>query len=100
MPALTPRAIEARAEARKATERSWAVKDRPLGDRCITYGSPQLTAGYQSFYQIVETPSAVMIMTAMFHDARIVKMNNYPHPRSTSRDGWETQSAIGKATPW
>src|SRR5271167_2133424 len=43
MPALTLRAIEARAAARKAMERSWSVEDRPLGDRCITYGSPQLT---------------------------------------------------------
>ncbi len=44
-------------------QRSWSVQDRPLGERCITYGSPQLTAGYQSYYQIVETPGAVMIMT-------------------------------------
>jgi hypothetical protein len=61
-------------------QRSWSVKDRPLGDRCITYGSPQLTAGYQSYYQIVETASAVMIMTEMFHDVRVVRVNNRPHP--------------------
>src|SRR5271169_2626814 len=41
-PALTPRAIQARAEAGKAMQRSWSAQDRPLGDRCITYGSPQL----------------------------------------------------------
>jgi len=87
VPALTPRAIEARVEARKAMQRSWSVKDRPLGERCITYGSPQLTAGYQSYYQIVETPGAVMIMTEMFHDARIVKMNNGPHPPENVQ-GW------------
>ena len=87
LPALTPRAIEARAEARKATQRSWSVKDRPLGERCITYGSPQLTAGYQSYYQIVETPGAVMIVTEMFHDVRIVKMNRGSHaPKNVQ--GW------------
>jgi hypothetical protein len=80
MPALTPRAIEARTEARNASQRSWTAKDRPLGERCITYGSPQLTAGYQSYYQIVETPGAVVIMTEMFHDARIVKMDRRTHP--------------------
>jgi hypothetical protein len=80
VPALTPRAIQARSEAGKAMQRSWSVQDRPLGDRCITYGSPQLTAGYQSYYQIVETPDAVMITTEMFHDVRVVKMNNLPHP--------------------
>ena len=80
IPALTPRAIQARAEAMKAMQRSWSVQDRPLGDRCITYGSPQLTAGYQSYYQIVETPGAVMILTEMFHDVRVVKMNDAHHP--------------------
>ncbi len=80
VPALTARAIEARTAAFKAMQRSWSVQDRPLGDRCITYGSPQLTAGYQSFYQIVETPGAVVIMTEMFHDARVVRMNNSAHP--------------------
>jgi hypothetical protein len=87
VPALTSRAIEARAEARKTAQRSWSAKDRPLGERCITYGSPQLTAGYQSYYQIVETPGAVMIMTEMFHDVRIVKMGNRSHP-SANIQGW------------
>jgi hypothetical protein len=87
LPALVPRAIDARAAARESTQRSESVKDRPLGERCITYGSPQLTAGYQSYYQIVETPGAVMIMTEMFHDARIVKMNGAPHPPETVQ-GW------------
>jgi hypothetical protein len=81
IPALTPRAIEARAAGRGRFERTWDVKDRPLGERCITYGSPQLTAGYQSYYQIVETPGAVMIMTEMFHDVRVVKLNgSHPPP--------------------
>jgi hypothetical protein len=80
IPALTARAIEARTEARKASQRTESVKDRPLGERCITYGSPQLTAGYQSYYQFVETPGAIVILTEMFHDARIVKMNKGAHP--------------------
>jgi hypothetical protein len=87
IPALTPRAIAVRAEARQAMQRSWSVQDRPLGDRCITYGSPQLTAGYQSFYQIVEAPDAVMITLEMFHDVRVVKMNNHPHPPKNVQ-GW------------
>src|SRR5579883_1404252 len=47
IPDLTPRAIAARAEARKTSGQFLSVKDRPLGERCITYGQPQLTAGYQ-----------------------------------------------------
>jgi hypothetical protein len=87
MPAFTARVAEARAEARSAAQRFESVKDRPLGERCITYGSPQLTAGYQSYYQIVETPGAVVIMTEMFHDARVVRMNNVPHPPGNVQ-GW------------
>ncbi len=86
IPALTPRAIEVRAAARAASQRSWSVQDRPLGERCITYGSPQLTGGYQSYYQIVETPGAVLIMLEMFHDTRIVRMNG-SHPPANVQ-GW------------
>ncbi len=86
IPDLTPRAMAARAEARKTASRLWSVKDRPLGERCITYGSPQLTAGYQSYYQIVETPGAVMIMLEMFHDVRVVKIGGR-HPAANVQ-GW------------
>ena len=87
IPKLTARAIADRAESMKAMNRSWTVKDRPLGDRCITYGSPQLTAGYQSYYEIVETPNAVMITTEMFHDVRIVRLNGSGHPPKDVQ-GW------------
>ena len=104
-PALTRRAIDARSAARMAAARSAGPEDRPLGERCITYGSPQLTAGYQSFYQIVEAPSAVMIMTEMFHDARVVNMDSRPHPLDTvqqwlgdSRGHWEGDTLVVDTT--
>jgi hypothetical protein len=87
VPALTARAMEGRAAPRRLMQVSTNVKDRPLGERCITYGSPQLTAGYQSYYQIVETPGAVVIMTEMFHDARIIRLNDVPHPPQDVQ-GW------------
>jgi hypothetical protein len=87
IPELTPKALAARATARGMIGRLDSAKDRPLGERCITYGSPQLTAGYQSYYQIVETPGAVMIMLEMFHDVRVVKMDGRPHPPANIQ-GW------------
>src|SRR5580700_5857590 len=45
IPPMTAKAIEARAAASKAAQGTISVKNRPLGERCITYGSPQLTAG-------------------------------------------------------
>jgi hypothetical protein len=104
-PALTQRAIDDRTAARIAAQRSAGAEDRPLGDRCITYGSPQLTAGYQSFYQIIEAPNAVMIMTEMFHDARVVNMDSRPHPLNAvhqflgdSRGRWEGDTLVVDTT--
>src|SRR5581483_3671936 len=57
---------------------------RPLGERCLmgfgsTSGPPMLpTYFYNNLHQIVQTPDAVMILTEMVHDARVVRMNQ-PH---------------------
>ena len=39
---------------------SWT--DRPLQERCITYGMPYLLAGYNSYYQIVQSRDHVAII--------------------------------------
>jgi hypothetical protein len=39
-----------------------------LSERCITYGSPQLVAGYQSYYQIVQTSNTAVILTEIIHE--------------------------------
>jgi hypothetical protein len=97
MPAMTPEALKRREAARAAMNRpATGPGDRSLAERCITYGSPQLTAGYQSYYQIVQTPKWVMIMTEMIHDAREIPLDGGPHVSSTlrqwfgdSRGHWE-----------
>ena len=97
MPTMTPEALKRREAARAAMNRpATGPGDRSLAERCITYGSPQLTAGYQSYYQIVQTPKWVMIMTEMIHDAREIPLDGGPHVSSTlrqwfgdSRGHWE-----------
>jgi hypothetical protein len=85
-PALTPEA-----QARRAvgggflTRRADGPEDRALAERCITYGSPQLVSGYQSHYQIVQTPMAVVFMTEMIHDVRVIPLDGRPHLSSTVR---------------
>ncbi len=55
---------------------------RSLGERCIigfgrNGGPPMLSNGfYNNNYQIVQTPSHVMIQVEMNHDARIVRLNS------------------------
>jgi hypothetical protein len=76
-------------------------EDRALQERCISYGSPQLTAGYQSYYQIVQTPKAVLFMTEMIHDVRSIPLDGGPHPPATvrqwlgdSRGRWEGDTLV------
>jgi hypothetical protein len=57
-------------------------EDRALSERCITYGTPQLVAGYQSYRQIVQTPHTVAIMTEMIHDTRVIPLDGPPHVSS------------------
>jgi hypothetical protein len=60
---------------------------RPLGERCLlgfgsTSGPPALPDYfYNNLHQIVQTSDAVMILTEMVHDARIVRMNAHHLPK-------------------
>src|ERR1700729_1906908 len=79
VPALTARAKQVQEEQRIARTRpAEGPQDRSLGERCITRGSPAVGAGYQSYFPIVQTSYAVMILTEMFHDVRIINLGNQP----------------------
>ena len=54
-------------------------EDRPLSERCISYGAPRTGTGYNSYAQIVQSPEAVVILQEMIHDARVVPMDGRPH---------------------
>ena len=80
-------------------------EDRGLSERCITYGSPQLFAGYQSYYRIVQTNDSVVVATEMIHDARVIPLDARPHlPTSIrewlgdSRGHWEGDTLVVDTT--
>jgi len=84
LPAFTPEAQKRRAASAAARTRPpEGPEDRILQERCVTYGSPQLTAGYQSYSQIVQNANTVMIRTEMIHDVRIIPLDGRPHLPST-----------------
>jgi hypothetical protein len=60
-------------------------EDRPLSERCITFGLPDTLGGYNSYYQILQTPGYVVIATERIHDARIVPLDGRPHAPSHIR---------------
>jgi hypothetical protein len=83
LPALTAEAQKRQAAASAARNRLPAgPEDRSLSERCITYGSPRvggLAAGYNSYYQIVQTPETVAIQMEMIHDVRSIPIDGGPH---------------------
>ncbi len=103
LPPLTPQAQE-RIAARRAyladhPADSW--EDRPLGERCISFGAPRLGAGYNSYYQIVQSPGTVAILMETIHDVRIVPTDGRPHLASDirqwhgdSRGRWEGDTLV------
>ena len=106
LPPMTPEAQKRRDAAREAMSRPAAgPQDRALQERCITYGSPQLVAGYQSYYQIVQTPASVVILTEMIHDTRVIPLDGRPHAPATirewlgdSRGRWEGDTLVVDTT--
>ncbi|HEX5229649.1 MAG TPA: hypothetical protein VFW44_18180 [Bryobacteraceae bacterium] len=106
LPALTPEAQQKMAAAMESRNRLPAgPEDRALSERCITYGSPQMVAGYQSYYQIVQSPGSVVILTEMIHDARVIPMDGRPHLPSNirswlgdARGHWEGDTLVVDST--
>jgi hypothetical protein len=82
LPPLTPEAEARRAAARaKVSERGPAdgPEDRPLTERCISYGAPRTGANYNSYVQIVQSRDTTVLLQEMIHDARVVPMTPRPH---------------------
>jgi hypothetical protein len=58
-------------------------EDIALGERCITGSVPMLggglVAGYNNYYQIVQTPSSVAVNMEMRHDTRFIPIASREH---------------------
>jgi hypothetical protein len=75
-PPKTPQALQHAAELRAYAEQhpadSWT--DRSLSERCVHRGVPNLRAGYNSFWQIIQSKDHVAIVQEMFHDVRPIPL--------------------------
>ena len=55
-------------------------------DRCITRGPTGLfPAAYNNGYQIIQTPTHVVIVSEMIHEARIIPIDGRPHASASVR---------------
>ena len=105
-----PRTEEAIAAARDVAEHrrllpadTW--EDRPLGERCLSFGAPRLSAGYNSYLQIVQSKNTVAIIQEMAHDVRIIPLVEKPHVDESvklwhgdSRGWWEGDTLVVETT--
>lgn len=107
-PALTPEAEARRAAARgRVSVRGPAdgPEDRPLSERCISYGAPRTGANYNSYVQIIQSPETTVLLQEMIHDARVVPMTPRPHLpahirqlHGDPRGRWEGDSLVVETT--
>ena len=80
-------------------------EDLTVSVRCISYGAPRLGANYNSYFQILQTPSSVAILQELIHDARIIPLDGRPHLNDgirqwhgDSRGHWEGDTLVVETT--
>ena len=108
IPAPAPGAAErARAQAVAQQGRGPADKasDLSLGTRCISYGTPNIRAGYQSYFDITQGPGVVALRSEMIHDARIFSTDKTTHVspvlrqyHGDSRARWDGDTLVVETT--
>ena len=73
----------AQARAREATASrggpSDGPEDRTLGDRCLHFAVPNMGSGYNSYFQLFQTPTQVTIMQEMGHLVRTIPLDGRSH---------------------
>ena len=88
IPPAAPAAAErarAQAAARQGRGPADRVQDLSMSTRCISAGTPNLRAGYQSYFAITQGPGVVALRTEMIHDTRIFPIGAGPHISSAIR---------------
>ena len=107
IPDLTPAAQERRRDgvARRGEHPADTYTDRPLQERCVSYGVPRLGAGYNSYYQVFQSADHVVVLNEMIHDARVIPLDGQPHLTDSvrqlhgdSRGHWEGDALVIETT--
>jgi len=114
LPSLTPEAQARRGPSAGAqgqvreggpAGRADGPEDRPLTERCITFGAPRMGAGYDSYFQIVQSRDTVGILQETIHDVRVVPLDQQRRLPSTvlqwhgdSRGRWEGDTLVVETT--
>ena len=94
-----------RENGRRDSELPGGPEDFNAGLRCTGGRVPMTGRGYNSNYQIVQSPGFVVINMEMMHDARIIPLDGRPHASSNirsnlgdSRGHWEGNTLVVETT--
>jgi hypothetical protein len=109
IPPLTPEAQQRQAAAESRQRLPAGPEDLSNALRCITFGVPRLGgnfgAGPYSYYQILQTPAYVVLITEIIHEARIIPLDGRPHLSQgirqwsgDSRGRWEGKTLVVDTT--
>jgi hypothetical protein len=111
IPPLTAEGQQRRAATNAIRRRPFeGPEDLTYIERCLTYGVPRLSgtntgAGPLGYYQIVQTPSYVVLFLESIHEARTISLDGRPHlPPSVgqwegdSRGRWEGNTLVVDTT--
>jgi len=112
IPAPAPGAAErarALASAQQQSQQARGPADRAqdlsLGTRCVSYGTPNIRAGYQSYFDITQGPGVVALRSEMIHDARIFSIDGGTHIAAAirqyhgdSRARWDEDTLVVDTT--
>ncbi|HYM35381.1 MAG TPA: hypothetical protein VET48_08300 [Steroidobacteraceae bacterium] len=101
MPPMTEAGQQRLARSVMSRNASDGPESRTLSERCITFGVPDLLAGYNSYYQIVQTKDTVILHAEKIHDARVIPLDGRPHSPTAiqswfgdSRGHWEGDTLV------
>jgi hypothetical protein len=110
IPPFTPEA-QKRVAARASALKDHAFdgpESRPMGERCIIWpheGPPLLPAPYNNILEIIQTPTYVVIVQEIIHNARIIPLDGRPHISPNvkqlsgdSRGHWEGDTLVVETT--
>jgi hypothetical protein len=111
IPPLTAEAQQRKSTADEIRRRpAEGPEDLTHVERCLTYGVPRVSgtntgAGPLGYYQIVQTPSHVILFLEAIHEARVINLDKRPHlPASVrlwqgdSLGRWEGQTLVVDTT--
>ena len=104
IPPLTAAAVQRgrdRAAAREGRGPADRAQDLSLSTRCIHFGTPNIMAGYQSYFALTQAPGYVVLRTEMGHDARVIPLDGRRHVaraitgyHGDSRGRWDGDTLI------